>query len=636
MEATRSGYRHPLPDSLRAGLIAGYERELDFDQAVPSLLKACSYDHSLGPCRASEIEAYCGKVRLLLDEAEGLDEESLTPDQRVDLKIVISQLRLELLQWETIQTHKKDPAFYLPLNSILYLLPTWGPEEGQGHTAGGTTWGPEEGRGHTAGGHTSHHPGVAGMCLCEKLPAILSRLRAVPSMLLQAHRNLTLPVKLFVETALSICGSFSSFLANDLPLLCDKLLSEGGESSVALDPMLAEVKSASAVASQSVEKYESFLRRDLLPRSSASLGVGKEVYDLILKYSHFSGGCEELLSLGEEHFAKVKAELESLATEIDPTRTWQEITTDVINPMHPSASDLLPAYLAEIERCKGHMMSHDLISDLPVDEKIVGFSTPKFLVPFSPVGDYLNPSPFARMGHRQRPGSGDEKNIPRIGHLMLHSVEDQKLPKLEERALLRGHDYTWISVVSPHESYPGHHVQALLAQDHPRVLRKYHESTLFYEGWGMYTEELAWETGFFDGRELTYRPEGSMEPLTVPAAAFARQARLTQLRLRLWRAARAILDVKLNTGELSFEACRDFLHAEVMFNRGASKGEAFMYASRPGYAPCYLAGFVLIMRLREETRKRVEGEGKCFRLKEFHDTLLSKGCIPFELLKTLL
>lgn len=350
---------------------------------------------------------------------------------------------------------------------------------------------------------------------------------------------------------------------------------------------------------------------------------------MILKYSHFIDSSQELLALGQRQFARVKAELVALAAEIDPTSTWQEITTNSIHPMHPSASKLLPTYMAEIERCRDHMVSHDLVSALPEDEKVVGFSTPKFLIPFSPLGDFLNPSPFARMGH------ADDHKVPRIGHLMLHSIEDRKLPKPEEQKLLRGHDYTWIGVVSPHESYPGHHVQALLAQDHPRVLRKYHESILFYEGWGMYTEQLAWETGFFE-RELTYQPEGSSETAVIPASMYAKLARLTQLRLQLWRAARMVLDVRLNVGELTFEGCQEFLHREVMFNAGASKGEVFMYASKPGYAPCYLAGFIMIMELRQETRNRMEQEGKLFQLQEFHDTLLSKGCIPFQLLKTLL
>ena len=364
--------------------------------------------------------------------------------------------------------------------------------------------------------------------------------------------------------------------------------------------------------------------------SSSSVGVGKEAYEAILRYSHFIDSSEELLELGQRHFEKVRLDLESLAAEIDPTRSWQEITSDVIHPMHPTARGLLGAYMAEIEHSRRHMVSRDLVPRLPEEERVVGFSTPKFLVPFSPVGDYLNPSPFARMG-RATDGS-----VPRTGHLMLHSIEARELSDAEEEKMLRGHDYTWIRVVSPHESYPGHHVQALRAQDHPRTLRQYHESILFYEGWGLYTEQLAYETGYFE-REISYQVEGSTgERRVVPADISAKLTRLTQLRLQLWRAARIILDVKLNTGELTFGACREFLHEQTMFNPGASQGEVFMYASRPGYVPCYMAGLVMIMALRDEMKKRAEHRGEEFQLKEFHDTLLSKGCIPFKLLSMLL
>lgn len=252
-EATRSGYRFPLPDSLHCELldtISDGKGELDFTSAAVFVLRACSYDCSLGPSSDSEIQDYCRRVQLLLEEAEGVERDSLSPEQLVDLDLIISQLKLELVQWKTVEMHKKDPAFYLPLNAVLYLLPTWGPEDHAGH-------------GELA--IMPHHPGVASMTLCGKLLAVLSRLRALPRMLLEAHKNLTSPLEQFVKTALDICGPFSSFLANDLPSLCSTLISED-KSNTNFAPILAEVKSATAIAAQCVEKYGSFLKNDILPR----------------------------------------------------------------------------------------------------------------------------------------------------------------------------------------------------------------------------------------------------------------------------------------------------------------------------------------------------------------------------------
>ena len=588
----------------------------DFDSIPLHTAKACGYDHFLNIGSSKEITSFCRKVRAMLEEAEGIDQTRLSPEQLVDLELIVSQLKLELVKWEKIQAYRKDPGFYLPLNAILYLLPTWGPEASSESSLLDCT-----------------HPGVMDMTVDERLLALHSRLMAIPSLLCTAHENLTSPVLEYVKTAIDICSSFVTFLRDTLPHLCSFLLtSVSSQTSHAHGGILSEISTTANVAADCVEKYANFLRDDILHQSSTTLGVGREAYEEILKYEHFIDSSEDLLTLGEEHFQQVKKELESLAAEIDPNRTWQEITEQDINTKHPAAADLLQTYLDEIERARKHMLAKDLISKLPPEEKVLGFSTPKFLMPFSPVGDYLNPSPFVGMGCRDSTLSPSEY---RVGHLMLHSIEARCLPKLEENKLLRGHDYSWISIVSPHESYPGHHVQALLAQQHQRVLRKFHESILFYEGWGLYTEELAYETGFFE-KDQEYIDEETGNLKTVPAVDFARLTRLTQLRLRLWRAARIILDVKLNTGEITFEECKEFLHREVKFNLGASQGEVFMYLSRPGYAPCYVAGFVMLMKLREEMKRKYQEDGKPFSLKDFHDLVLSKGCIPFKLLRSLI
>ena len=625
-DATRTGYRLPPPqdylssaDELCSSLLATY----DFYKLPLHVAKTSSYDHFLNVGSIKEIADYCRKVRACLEEAKGIDESVLSREQLVDLKLILSQLRLELVKWERVQMYKKDPGFYLPLNALLYLLPVWGPEV------------PPSGKSESSSMQLlleCSHPGVVDLSVEERLLALRSRLMAVPNLLLNAHENVMDPVREYVETAVDICGSFVPFLRETLPHLSRKLASSETQASHSYEDILSEIAMTSNVAADCLEEYADFLRNDLLPRSSAACGIGKEVYEEILKHEHFIESSEELLKMGEEHFKQVKKELELLAKEIDPTRTWQEITEQEINTKHPTAANLLQSYLEEIEHAKKHMLTKNLVSKPPPEEKVVGFSTPKFLVPFSPVGDYLNPSPFVGMGSRD---SSPSLSRYRVGHLMLHSIEARRLPELEERKLLRGHDYSWISVVSPHESYPGHHVQALLAQQHTRVLRKFHESILFYEGWGLYTEELAYETGFFK-KEQEYTEEETGDLKIIPATYFAKLTRLTQLRLRLWRAARIILDVKLNTGEMTFEECREFLHREVKLNEGASQGEVFMYLSRPGYAPCYVAGFVMLMELREEMKRKRSEAGKEFSLKDFHDLVLSKGCIPFKLLKTLI
>ncbi len=619
-EATRTGYR-TVPTKRYQHLCQSLCTETQptpfmSSHAELAAALACSFDHLLVPGREADIAEYCRKVSALLREAEGISESSLQPQQVVDLRIITSQLNLELVKWNQLEMHKRDLGSFLPINAILYLLPVWGPEKTAGTSAQTL--------------HECTHPGVADMSVSERLVALRSRLRAIPALVHNGEGNLAHPVEIFVNTAVEVCRSFQSFIAKEVPCLCQTLVS--------LDPTVTDVDTyqpifkdiafSSQVAAESLGRYELYLGR-ALSKATSACGIGKEVYESILKYSHFIDSSAELLRLGEEHFRKVKEQLEQLAKGIDPTKSWKEITRDVVEVMHPKASDLLSSYMSEIDRARQHMIQHDLMPPLPRGEQVVGFYTPSFLVPFSPFGDFLNPSPFSGMGAVE-----GEKPTHNTGHLMLHSIEAMKLPKLEEEKLLCAHSYAWISVIAPHEAYPGHHVQALLAQQHPRVLRRYYESTLFYEGWGLYTEQLAYETGFFL-KDQVYTTEQDEEK-TMHAADFSKLARLTQLRLQLWRAARIILDVKLNTGQLTFQECQDFLQREVMFNPTASRGEVYMYVSRPSYATCYVAGYTMLMHLRDKMRQTCTESNQDFSLKGFHATLLSNGCIPFKLLEELL
>lgn len=618
-DATRAGYRSPSTPRYRRWTAQqccgrGGPHDLSIDTLPLHAAQSCNFDHFLCCSGNEAIKRHCAKVAAMLTEAQGIDERSLNRDQLVDLQIVISQLHLELVTFEKLKPQATNPNYYLPFESLNYLLPSWGTTTTTDCGTGGT------------------HSCVADMLAGERLVALLQRLRAMVYLIRDAPRYLTSPQTILVETALKTCGLFQHFLSNDLPLLCGALASNGGGDDEAnpgnFDEILGDLKIASEAACACVNSFASFLSDDVLPRATRTCGCGEEVYKDILKYWHFIDSPDDLLRIGEAHFEQVKEQMEVLAREIDPNRTWKEITNDIVKGMHPKSVDLLDAYMLEIERAQSHVTRMELVSPLPLGEKVIGLHTPMCSVPFTPFGDFLNPPPFAGMGvssHKGTTSSSGESG--RVGVLMLHSVVAMGLSPEKEEAVLRAHDYTWISVIAPHETYPGHHVQALIAQGHPRVLRRFYESPLFYEGWGLYTEELAYETGFFE--KQVKLDDGHV----ISSSTYAKLARLTQLRLRLWRAARVILDVKLNIGMMSFEQCQEFLINEVMFNAHSSMGEVLMYASRPGYAPCYVVGFTCVMKLRAECLQR---EGTSFSLRHFHDNLLSQGCIPFRLLECLL
>jgi uncharacterized protein (DUF885 family) len=164
---------------------------------------------------------------------------------------------------------------------------------------------------------------------------------------------------------------------------------------------------------------------------------------------------------------------------------------------------------------------------------------------------------------------------------------------------------------SVHESYPGHHLQFSVANSLaaastlPRLMN---ESSVFYEGWALYCEQLMQEQGFLKTKEH----------------------RFVMLKDRLWRALRIIIDVKTQTGRMSYDEAADLMVRELHFPRAQACGDLNWYSQSPSVPMGYALGWSIINRLRDQERTRL---GTRFNLREFHDKLLSAGSIALPLVE---
>jgi uncharacterized protein (DUF885 family) len=111
-----------------------------------------------------------------------------------------------------------------------------------------------------------------------------------------------------------------------------------------------------------------------------------------------------------------------------------------------------------------------------------------------------------------------------------------------------------------HEGIPGHFLQISIANHLQNEIRRHHEDGVFIEGWALYTEEMLLRRGFY-------------------ASGSAAEGQI--LRLSRYRAARAVVDVNLQTGRWSFDqTVRYFMDAGGL-DREAATGEAAGAASDP-------------------------------------------------------
>jgi uncharacterized protein (DUF885 family) len=170
-----------------------------------------------------------------------------------------------------------------------------------------------------------------------------------------------------------------------------------------------------------------------------------------------------------------------------------------------------------------------------------------------------------------------------------------------------------LPTLTAHEAIPGHLWQGAIVNS-ARDLPMFHRATgisAFAEGWGLYAETLVDEMGF-------YRDD----PLS----------RIGMIQSFLFRSARLVVDTGIHaTGWDRERAIRYFMDT-VGRNRGATEREIDRYIARPGQATAYKIGHNEMLRIREETRRRL---GERFDIKAYHDLVLLSGDLPLEVLANL-
>lgn len=410
---------------------------------------------------------------------------------------------------------------------------------------------------------------------------IISRLERSPDSVKQGIANLSRPEanppRLWTEMAIEAAKGGIGFL-DGLPNI--PRIKEAPREADRLQPALEKAKGA-------VREFREFLERDLLPRSRGVYAVGEEHYHLLLKKRHFlSHDAQGLLALGESLFEKTKKELAALADEIAPGKGIEEVAAK-IQADHPSANELIPAYEKAMEEAREFVREQKLVS-FPPREQLRVVPTPEFRRHEIPFAAYLSPSP---------------KDPDQTGYYYVTPVADDDL--------LREHNWTGLENTSVHESYPGHHLQFTVANSIPQAStlpRLMNESSVFYEGWALYCEQLMQEKGFLGTREH----------------------RFVMLKDRLWRALRIIIDVKTQTGKMSYDEAADLMVRELHFPRSQAQADLNWYSQSPSVPMGYALGWSIINRLRDKEKERL---GTRFDLCDFHDRLLGAGSISLPLVE---
>ena len=415
----------------------------------------------------------------------------------------------------------------------------------------------------------------------ERFAAIAGRLESVPEHLL-AHRTRAVGPQVRSWQELAIAS------ARDLPSFFAEIVAAAG----ALRLPAADTRRldrAVAVAETAVAEHAVWVA-STIPGGTDTWALGRERYGTLVALRAFDGlDADAILEIGREQLALNRASRAAAAREIDPDAPELEVVERIKSDHAATFEEALAEYRITMARGRQFLVDRDLVT-IPSDERVEVVATPSYLRRVMPFAAYIAPAVF-------------DAN-PAGTYIVTPSVDG-------DPDAMREHYRAGISNTSIHEAYPGHHLQLAIAIRHPSLTRLFADAPEFVEGWGMYSEQMMREEGFDDGPEFR--------------VALATDA--------IWRACRIILDVRMHRGELSIQEATDFLVEQARFERPNALAEAQRYTSTPTYPLSYLLGKVLILRLREDQRRRA---GESFSLRRFHDTLLRNGSLPISFHRRLL
>ncbi len=505
------------------------------------------YDDKLDNLDFEFREKYRGKLKEFIRKLELFSSETLSPDQKMDKEILKSSLETQVKIEEEMKKLFRESSFYPK-----YAL--WGP-----YILMLRDFAP----------------------LKKRMTNALARLEKIPYFMEQGRANLkrgeNIP-KVWTEIGIEATSSGKEFFDKMIPMFAEKV-----------PEIKKRILDATQKAKEAFGFYQKFLKEEIMPRSDGDFAVGKKLFDYLLSNHHmlpYDSG--QVYSIGEKLIDQTKKEMENVSQEIDPQKDWSEIVKEIKNA-HPEKESLLKFYKKEMEKARDFVRQKDLVT-IPPGENLEVIETPVFERNIIPYGAYMPPAPF------------EEKQE---GFFWVTPI-NENLPSDQQEQQLQGHNSYGAVLTALHEAYPGHHLQLVHSNRVDSKVRRLFGTSLFWEGWALYCEEMMYEQGFYT------------DPRT----------RLLKLKDQLWRGCRVVIDVGIHTKKMSFNQAVDMLVNTAKLEPVNAKAEVKRYTSDPAQPLSYSLGKMEILKLKDQYKNL---KGKDFDLKSFHNKLLSYGSIPVKM-----
>ncbi len=313
------------------------------------------------------------------------------------------------------------------------------------------------------------------------------------------------------------------------------------------------------------------------------LPEGKAYYEALLKnYTTTDLSADEIHNIGLSEVERIHGEMRAIMAKVGFEGSLQDFFKFTRNDdrfFYTSREDYLADANAVLRKLEAKLPDYFAV-------------LPKAPMVIKPVEAFREKS--AGKAFYQSPAPDGSR--PGTYYVNLYNLRDMSKNELEALAY--------------HEGSPGHHLQRALQTELGDVppFRRFGGVTAYTEGWGLYSEELGKDMGFY----------------TDPYSDFGR------LGMELWRACRLVVDTGIHDKRWSREEAIQYLTDNTPNPDGDIRKAIERYIVYPGQATAYTIGKLKIMELRAQAKTRLGGQ---FDIREFHDVVLKTGPVPLNILE---
>jgi len=492
-----------------------------------------------------------GELSFLLEAKQGagyFHTDRLSEEQRTDWKLLSNAINSRLLELQEIRMWQKDPNVYsaTATASIFGLM--------------SRKFAPP----------------------ADRLKSVIAREQKIPANLAAGKVNLKNPPRIYTEIGIEQMPGIISFFQNDVPEAFKDVTDA---------QLLAQFKASNDKVIAEMQRFQDFLKNDLLPVSKGDYRLGPDLYRKKLHYDEMVDiPLERLLQIGYDDLHKNQAELKRVAALIDPTKTPEQVLAS-LEQDHPKPDQLLQSFRDTFNSLIGFIKQKDIIT-IPSDIRPIVEETP----------------PFARAlssASMDTPGPYETKATEAFFNVTL---PDASWSADKTKAWMEGFNRGTIISTAVHEAYPGHYEQFLWEKQYPSKVRKLTGCGTNIEGWAHYTEQMMLDEGY-----------GNNDP----------KLRIGQLQDALLRDARYIVGIEMHTGKMTFQQATDFFVKQGHQTSAVAEREAQRGTSDPTYL-VYTLGKLEIMKLRADYKQKT---GVAFSLEQFHDEFMKQGAPPIPVVR---